>query len=119
MKYKNTKKIVNGIVFDSKREANRYAELYILEKAGEIKDLKMQVPFVLIPTQYDKDIVTKRGKIKRGKTLERACVYIADFVYQTKDGETVVEDTKGCKTKDYIIKRKLMLYVHGIKIQEV
>lgn len=52
------------------------------------------------------------------KLIERGVYYIADFVYY-RDGEYIVEDTKGVRTKDYIIKRKLMLYVHGIKIKEV
>lgn len=106
-KYGNKKVVVNGIKFDSKKEAARYKELCLLERAGAIQNLKTQVKFVLIPSQ----------KIN-GKTVERECAYKADFVY-TKNDEMVVEDTKGFKTKDYIIKRKLMLYVHGIKINEI
>ena len=60
----------------------------------------------------------KKGGVKKGKVIEQKCSYIADFVY-TENGEKVVEDTKGFRTKDYIIKRKLMLYIHGIRIQEV
>jgi hypothetical protein len=106
-KYRNKKAVVNGIKFDSKKEAARYNELRLLERAGAIQNLKTQVKFVLIPSQ----------KIN-GKTVERECAYKADFVY-TQNGKTVVEDTKGYRTKDYIIKRKLMLYVHGIKINEI
>lgn len=106
-KYGNKKVIVDGITFDSKREASRYQELKLLEKAGAIQDLQMQVKYVLIPSQ----------RIE-GKVVERECTYIADFVY-TENEQTVVEDTKGFKTKDYIIKRKLMLFVHGIRISEV
>lgn len=117
-KYHSQKVTVEGIVFDSKKEARRYRVLVDLEKAGVIKDLRRQVKYVLIPTQKDPDTTGPRGGIKRGKLHERECVYTADFVYE-KDGETVVEDTKGMRTKDYIIKRKLMLWVHGIAIHEV
>lgn len=90
----------------------------MLEKAGEISDLKTQVKFQLIPTQREPDTLGKRGGIRQGKMIERECSYIADFVY-TENGNTVVEDTKGMRTKDYIIKRKLMLWIHGIRIKEV
>ena len=118
MKYGNKKVTVDNIQFDSKREAQRYCELKLLEQAGEISGLRMQVKFVLIPQQREPDIRGPRGGIHKGKVIEKECAYIADFVYQ-KDGETVVEDTKGFRTTDYIIKRKLMLYVHGIRIREV
>ena len=117
-KYGNKKVTVDNIQFDSKREAQRYCELKLLEQAGEISGLRMQVKFVLIPQQREPDIRGPRGGINKGKVIEKECAYIADFVYQ-KDGETVVEDTKGFRTTDYIIKRKLMLYVHGIRIREV
>lgn len=106
-KYGNRKIIRDGIEFDSIKECQRYCELKLLQRAGAISDLKMQVPFELIPAQ----------RID-GKVVERAVNYIADFVYQ-RDGKEVVEDTKGFKTKDYILKRKLMLWVHGIRIREV
>ena len=97
--------------FDSVHEFTRWQELKLLQRAGEIYDLQRQVPFVLIPTQ--KDEIT-------GKVIERECKYIADFTYRScKTGRIVVEDAKGAKTKDYIIKRKLMLYRHGISIKEV
>ncbi len=101
----------DGIVHDSQREANRWVELNLLQKAGQIKNLNRQVKFVLIPKQVE--YVGKKVKV-----LEREVAYIADFVYQ-ENGQTVVEDSKGMKTKDYIIKRKLMLYIHKIKIREV
>lgn len=107
-KYGAKKVEVDGIVFDSKKEARRYQELKLFEKAGAISQLRRQVKFVLIPAQR-----------VDGKVIERQCCYIADFVYQDKEGKTVVEDTKGVKTKDYIIKRKLMSWVHGIRIKEV
>ena len=107
-KYKAKKTEIDGIVFDSKKEAKRYQELILLERAGVISDLQRQVKFVLIPVQRI-----------NGKVVERECSYIADFVYKDKEGNTIVEDTKGVKTKDYIIKRKLMLWIHGIRIKEV
>jgi len=117
-KYHSKKTIVDGITFDSKKEADRYIELRLLEKAGEISDLRMQVEYELLPAQYGSDRITPRGNHKRGPLLERAVKYKADFVY-TNDGQTVVEDVKGFKTKDYILKRKMMLYFYGIKITEV
>lgn len=118
MKYHNRKVTIDGITFDSKKEAHRYQELKLLEKAGEISGLRLQEKYILIPAQHEPDTVGKRGGIKKGKLIERECSYIADFVYQ-ENGEIVVEDTKGMRTKDYIIKRKLMLWVHGIRIREV
>lgn len=106
-KYRNTKVVVDGIKFDSKREANRFKELSLLEKSGDIKDLTRQVEFVLIPAQYD-----------NGKCVERKASYIADFVYYEK-GNLIVEDTKGFRTPDYILKRKMMLYFHKIRIREI
>lgn len=117
-KYRNKKIVHNGIEFASKKEARRYCELSLLEKAGAITNLQMQVKFVLIPAQREADIIGKRGGVKPGKLIERECAYIADFVYQ-ENGVTVIEDTKGVRTKEYILKRKLMLYIHGIRIKEV
>lgn len=121
-KYHNKKIKVDGIIFDSKKEAVRYKELKILEKAGIIHDVQRQVKYVLIPAQYEptSSVYVKgnnKGKPKKGKLIERECAYYADFVY-TENSKTVVEDTKGVKTPEYIIKRKLMLYVHNIKIKE-
>ena len=123
MKYRNTKTEYEGIFFDSKKEARRYAELKMLLKAGEISDLQLQKVFELIPAQYESyPRYGKNGKrLKDGKRcIEKSCVYKADFVYM-KDGVQVVEDTKSpaTRTKDYIIKRKLMLYKYGIKIVEI
>ena len=116
-KYRNKKVIVDGIEFQSRKEANRYKELCLLEKAGTIRNLQRQVKFVLIPAQYEVTRITKTGKAIK-KCIERECSYVADFVYE-ENGMMVVEDTKGFKTKDYIIKRKLLLYIHGIRIKEV
>ena len=102
-KYNNTKIRVDGRLFDSKAEAARWQELQLLERAGEITELERQVEYELIPKQ--------KG--------ERAVKYIADFRYIDHDGKTVVEDTKGVKTPVWIIKRKLMLRVHGIRVREV
>lgn len=103
-KYHNKKVEIDGIKFDSIKEGQRYLELKLLLKAGKIRDLQMQVEFELIPKQAG----------------ERACKYKADFVYHMADtGKMVVEDVKGKRTREYIIKRKLMLWRHGIKIVEV
>ena len=110
-KYGNKKTYIDGIRFDSKKEANRYIELKILLLSGKITGLELQKPFTLIPSQY----LTINGK---RKCIERPLKYVADFVYH-QDGKTVVEDVKGRKTPAYIIKRKLMLCVHGIRISEV
>lgn len=124
-KYKSVKTQCDGITFASKKEANRYRELKLLEKAGEICCLRLQVPFELIPAQYEEtgEVYTKganKGKPKRGKCIEKAVTYIADFVYTTcephpdggvrinkKISKEVVEDVKGMRTPVYIIKRKL------------
>ena len=123
-KYYNIKtKTSDGIVFDSHKEALRWEKLRLLEKAGEITHLERQVAYELIPAQYETyERFSKTGKrLKDGERLvERKVEYIADFRYNdAKSGELVVEDTKGVKTKDYILKRKLMLLVHGIKIREI
>ena len=119
-KYHAQKVTFDGMEFDSKREMIRWQELRALERNGEIFGLRRQVRFELIPAQYAPDIVTKTGKKKRGACLERKCDYIADFVYSDlRTGEYVVEDAKGMKTEVYKIKRKLMLYIHGIRVKEV
>ena len=121
-KYGNKKIRAGGQVFDSKKEYKRFCELSLLERAGEITNLQRQVPYLLIPEQrapstevYKKG--SRAGQPKPGPVLERKVVYIADFVYQ-ENGETVVEDAKGMRTKDYVLKRKMMLYRYGIQIKE-
>lgn len=110
----------DGLKFDSQREALRYKELTFLVSDGIISNLKRQVKYVLIPAQREPSTIGPRGGVKPGKLLEKECSYIADFVYTVVEtGETVVEDTKGFRTKDYLIKRKLMLFVYGIKIKEI
>lgn len=117
-KYHSRKITRDGMTFDSVKEYRRFCELSLLERAGTITDLQRQVKFVLIPAQREPDTIGKRGGIIKGKLIERECAYIADFVY-VENGKKVVEDTKGFKTPDYIIKRKLMLWVHGIRINEI
>ena len=117
-KYGARKITRNGETFDSVKEYRRYLELCLLEKAGEIKELKRQVPFELIPTQREPETVGARGAVKPGRVIEKSVVYNADFTYY-ENGRYIVEDTKGMRTKDYIIKRKLMLYIHKIKIKEI
>lgn len=107
-KYHSRKVIKDGMKFDSVKEYRRWCELSLLERAGQIHTLKRQVKFELIPTQRI-----------NGKVVERACNYVADFTYFLPDGTYVVEDTKGVKTKEYIIKRKMMLCIHRIRIHEV
>lgn len=92
----------------SEKEHNRANELKLMQRAGLISNLREQVKYVLIPTQRD----------PQGNLLEKECSYYADFVYD-KDGITVVEDTKGFRTPEYRLKRKLMLHVHGISIKEI
>ena len=119
-KYSNKKIEVDGIIFHSKREAKRYKELLLLEQAGAISNLERQVKYVLIPTQRELETVGARGGIHKGKVIEKECAYYADFVYFDREKqEIVVEDTKGMRTTDYVIKRKLMLYRHGIRIREI
>lgn len=104
--------------YDSMKERRRAVVLRLMERQGLIKDLREQVPFELIPAQYG-----NCGKDFKGKSvmvcLEKACKYIADFVYvEVATGRTVVEDVKGVRTDVYKIKKKLMLWVHGIIIKE-
>lgn len=106
-KYHNKKVKVDGILFDSKKEARRYAELQLLERAGKIQNLRRQVKFQLIPAQRD----------AQGKYV-RPVYYVADFVYSDHRG-VVAEDAKGYRTDLYKLKKKLMLYVHHLEIVEV
>ena len=122
-KYGNHKIIVGNTVYDSQAEAIRGEELRALESAGEIYNLRRQVPFELLPAQREPDKTGKRGGKIKGKLIERAVSYVADFVYITKDGDTIVEDVKGYQGgeayKVFTIKRKMMLYFHGIHVVEI
>lgn len=122
----NAKKVVvDNIKFDSKKEAERYKVLKRQEANGEIQNLQLQVKFDLIPPAYE-EIVTytpKTHKEKKKKVkVESGVTYVADFIY-IKDGQRVVEDVKGYRGgatyNIFVIKRKLMLYVHGIRVVEV
>ena len=117
-KYHARKIRSGGEVFDSLKEYRRWTELSLLQRAGEIAGLQRQVKFLLIPEQREPDIKGPRGGIRKGKVIERPCVYVADFVY-TENGRQVVEDAKGVRTEVYKIKKKLMLERHHIRIKEV
>ncbi len=105
-KYNAKKTEVDGIVFDSRREADRYCELKLLQRAGKISDLRLQVPFELQPA------FTVNGK------KVRPIHYIADFVYK-ENGQYIVEDAKGHRTKEYMLKRKMYAYRYKDEIREV
>lgn len=107
-KYKNQEVLVNEIKFDSKKEAKRYQELLLMQRAGLITDLKRQVSYILVPA------------FNLNKKRYRSMSYIADFTYK-QDGKEIVEDVKASKTYQtdvYKIKRKLMAYIYGIEIKE-
>lgn len=108
-KYNNRKVRCLGETFDSMLECERYKYLKALEQQKVISNLRRQVKYVLLPSQNDS---------KTQKTIEREITYLADFVYK-KGSQTIVEDVKGLRTDVYKIKRKLMLYFHGIRIKEV
>ena len=122
-KYNASKCVVDGITFDSRKEAKRYCELKLLEKGNVIRDLRLQVEFELLPNQYATEKrYGKNGKPLKDKQvlLERRVVYRADFVYILNEtGETVIEDVKGIRLPEYILKRKLFLYRYGTPIKEV
>jgi hypothetical protein len=118
-KYGNKKVTFGGETFDSKGEWERWLFLKDAESKGIITDLRKQVEFTLVPSQFKDMVIHLKTKDKTEKRLaEHSVRYIADFVY-LKDGETVVEDFKGQRTDAYIIKRKLMLFFNGIAIREV
>lgn len=118
-KYGNKKVERDGMIFDSQREADRWTYLCQLMDAGVIRELDRQVVFELIPSQYEFDTMGPRGGKNKGKCIERAVKYIADFVYKDQLGQIVVEDTKGYRTPEYVLKRKLMLFLKGIRVKEV
>lgn len=119
-KYGATKVKIDGFTFDSKKEASRYSVLKDMQEKGLISNLQRQVEFELIPAQRESSTIGKKGAVKLGKTIERKCVYKADFCYtDERTGAYVVEDSKGFRTPEYKIKRKLMLFMKGIRIREV
>ncbi len=107
-KYGNKKTVIDGITFDSAKEARRYQTLKTLEKTGDVGNIRTQVKYELIPT------------LRIGGVTHRKCVYIADFVYiDRRTGKTIVEDVKGVKTPVYMLKKRLMKQLHDIDIVEV
>ena len=106
-KYHNIKTTIDGITFDSKKEAARFCELRLMERAKLIRDLKLQPRFEIQPSY-----------IKNGRKV-RAIEYIADFSYYNESGKFIVEDVKGKRTKDYLLKKKLIEYRYDFEITEV
>lgn len=106
-KYHNKKCEYKGMKFDSIKEMRYYAKLELLQRAGEITELKRQVEFVLLETFKLEDKTYRKTK------------YIADFTYKDKEGKYHVVDTKGIKTDVYLLKKKLMAWKYGIEIEEV
>lgn len=131
-KLNNKSIVVDGIEFQSTKEGKRYSELKLLQRAGEISDLELQKKYELIPAQYETvetgeyyKVGERKGQPKMKRTcIEQSVVYIADFVYR-QNGQTVVEDVKGYRDPSsatyakFVLKRKMMLWIHGIKIKEV
>lgn len=108
-KYRNQKTIIDGVTFDSKREALYFLKLKALEAAGDIKSLKCQVKFDF----------PVNGQVLKYVDSNRVMKYIADFEYFDMYGNRKVVDVKGMKTRDYLIKKALMMACHGIEIEEV
>lgn len=112
VKYKNKKTQIDGITFDSKKEAERYKVLKSMQADGLINDLECQPKFILIPSQYFETI----GRRERGVD------YVADFRYKDNLGQIIVEDVKSAitaKDKVYRLKKHLMKTVHNIDILEI
>ena len=110
-KYNNKKVVLNGITFDSQKEARRYQDLSLLERAGEINDLELQKAFIL----------AESVKFESEPRHKPAVKYVADFVYR-ENGQLVVEDVKSTMTRNlpvYRLKKHLMKSVHGIEIREI
>lgn len=118
-KYHARKVVFDGITFDSKKEGLHYLALREQERRGEISNLRLQVPFELLPAIYKDEVVHLKTKDKVVKKLvQRAVHYIADFVY-IKDGKEYVVDAKGLRPAEYILKKKMMLANLGIEIIEI
>lgn len=122
-KYHNKKVVYEGIEFDSKKECARYKALLLLEKAGKISNLRLQVPYELIPNIYETELVQLKTKVKeKTRCVQKSVKYVADFVYKDENGNEVVEDVKGSLkllTREYILKKKMMRAFLGITIKEV
>lgn len=109
-KYKNQPIEIDGHKFPSRKEANRYIQLKLLEKAGKIVSLEIQVPFELQPKF-----------VHNGRTI-RAIKYVADFVYFDSRGKMHIEDVKGSEdftTPEFKLKRKMFIYKYGTDIEIV
>lgn len=118
-KYNNKRVEYDGRVFDSLKEYRRYRDLKLMQRSGLISDLHLQVPFELVPAVYDEVEVQLKTKVKmEKKCVQRSIRYIADFVYM-KDGKMIVEDTKGFRTKEYELKKKMMRALLGVEIKEI
>lgn len=131
-KLNNATVTIDGIEFQSTKEGNRYCELKLLQRAGKISNLELQKKYELIPAQYETvetgeyyKVGAKKGQPKTKQVcVEQSVVYIADFVY-TENGQTVVEDVKGYRDPSsapyakFVLKRKMLLWIYGIKIKEV
>lgn len=118
-KYGAEKITVRGEVFDSKKEARRYQQLQYLQQAGQISGLRRQVRYEIIPEHREPDTVGPRGGKKKGRIIERARYYVADFVYfDHETNQVVLEDCKGFRTDTYKLKKALMLDRYGIQIKE-
>lgn len=113
----------NIAVFDSKKEYKRWGVLRSMEHRNEIFGLQRQVPYLLVPAQYEEIYITGKRKTRvKKRRVEAPVVYKADFEYRLPDGSLVTEDVKSNATRklpEYIIKRKLMLHIHGIKLKEI
>lgn len=120
-KYGNKKVVIDDITFASQKEANYYLYLKQREADGEISDLRLQVPYELVPAIWAEEVKQLKTKTKIvRKCIQKAVHYVADFVYTDRaTGDEVVVDTKGFRTKEYILKRKMMLAFKGISITEV
>ena len=119
-KYHNKKVTFDGLEFDSKKEMYRYIRLKSMQEEGLISDLRMQVPYEIIPAVYEEEMIQLKTKVKTvTKCVQRATYYLADFVYKDKDGNEIVLDTKGFRTKEYLLKKKMMRAFLGITIKEV
>jgi hypothetical protein len=119
-KYGSKKVAYDGMEFDSKKEMYRYIRLKSMQEEGLISDLRIQVPFEIIPAVYEEETIQLKTKVKTvTKCVQRATYYLADFVYRDKEGNEVVEDAKGMRTEKYLLKKKMMRAFLGITIKEV
>lgn len=118
-KFNNKKVSTPDGEFDSKGEWQRWLVLKEAQDKGEISDLRRQVKYILIPTQYKAVEVKLKTKTKVvQRVAEHEISYKADFVYE-KNGETIVEDYKGYPNDRWPYVKKMMLFFHGIAIREV